>query len=832
MHAKDLASGVARIFNRAFGTFRKVQSGVGEPGANAHERAARESKLPIALAIDDKPLPGHDSSSHIRQLYDRENAAQRTADGWFSEVLLKKLEILGSGEMQPPTRFLFIINLCFCPYSGGKRTHRDGLKILEHIRFTESLPEYIRFAPAILYGFEAPWELLLRIQHPLLAQGAGMAFARLPEDLESLSTAAGLIRWETEAGKLSATSMHRILHPSMTLGGGELYAHSYRNIAGGSKFCREFAGDILGAEHEIFARFRQKAREDLHLKRLLAIQPNLYPSEPPAPEKRAAFVKDCKNINFLVLDDEHAEGWSIGLYAGITGTLPTPYDYSRICAAGEEITVTSDGRMGVKAREGDRTYAEELATTFQKALVEWRTAFQDQVDAHEKFRNAADAYIDAQKRRRRIEDDLLEARSISDLYIEPNAASPDLWLQRLHGCEWIDHFPDLQNAERSVMVASKALAAASKTLNTKTELFKDSNSALQNKKSDQGSENRRKAIETLGRDCDQAREIVKQKGQEWREVKEQCGEVLLELIDALDRSLADARNSEAEAKKASDDTNVKYGLAKTTCDGKDKSLHSCFPFNLIFLDLRIDPRRDSISTVREATGMKVLDSVRAHGLKLPVIMMTASDRSESLREAYSKGAEYWVKGINTGDEMRAMVLRASERSALLPLWIDIQKVRGRSYLSGKIYVRPSRKEGEHFESMRILAARKQDREKINDQLKEAFQTMWEYSGVSFLSASEASLYFNPVIANLAIIQEIRLKNMGGFDEEEQEWKKSAWDYLGKLANDGDGVYQRERQLHQLRNAALHSSAKAVTRLEAEILLRHTLAELLRDSSDS
>jgi CheY-like chemotaxis protein len=383
------------------------------------------------------------------------------------------------------------------------------------------------------------------------------------------------------------------------------------------------------------------------------------------------------------------------------------------------------------------------------------------------------------------------------------------------------------------MVASKALAAASKTLNTKTELFKESNSALQNKKSDQGSENRRKAIETLGRDCDQAREIVKQKEQEWRAVKEQCGVVLLELIDALERSLADAGNSEAEGKKASDDTNVKYGLAKTACDGKDKSLHGCFPFNLIFLDLRIDPRRDSVSTVREATGMKVLDSLRNYSLKLPIIMMTASDRSESLREAYSKGAEYWVKGINTGDEMREMVRRASERVALLPLWIDIQKVRVRSYLSGKMYVRPRRNEDvEHFESMRILAARKQDREKINDQLKEAFQTMWEYSGVSSLSASEASLHFNPVIANLAIIQEIRLKNMGGFDEEEQEWKKKAWDYLGKLANDGDGVYQRERQLHQLRNAAFHSSAKAVTRLEAENLLRHTLAELLRDSSDS
>jgi CheY-like chemotaxis protein len=827
MRARDLTSDIVKLFNRAFGAFKNAQPGEGEPTQTADVTTESSIASPDALVIDDRLLPEF-GSRHFRHLYDPHDSPQGTVDRWCSEVLLKKLEYLGSDEMQSPARFLFLINLCFRSSPDGKLSSRDGLKVLEHIRFTESLPDCIRFAPAVLYSFEAPWKLLTQIQHPLLVQGAGLAFARLPEDLGSLSTPAGLIRWKTETGQLSAASMHRMLHPSKTLGGGDLYAHSYRNIAGATKFCREFAGDVLGEEHEIFARFRQKLREDLNLKRLMAIQPNLQPGEPPAPETRAAFVKDCKNINFLLFDDEHAEGWSIGLYAGITGTLPAPYDYSRICAAGEEIAVTSDGRMGVKARERDLTYADELALGFQKALVEWRDGFQMQVDAHENFQNAAVAHIDAKKLLRKIENDLLEARPISELYIEPNAASPDLWLQRLHGFGWIKNSPDLQNAEKAVTEASIALAKANKALNSMTKLFKESNSALQYNKTDQGSENRRKAIENLGKDCDSSREIVKQKEQEWTAAKEQCGEVLLKLIDALDQSLADARNLESKAKQLSDDTNVKYGLAKTVCEGKDKSLHNFFPFNLIFLDLRINPRRDSTSTVREATGMKVLASIQNHSLKLPVIMMTASDRSESLREAYLKGAEYWVKGTNTGDEMREMVRRASERAALLPLWIDIQQVRERNYVSGRVY---DDKKGS-FGSRRISIALRQDREKIDHQLKEAFQTIWEYSGVSFLSASEASLYFNPVIANLAIIQEIRLANMGGPGPEGQKLKKRAWDTLGELANNGEGVYQKERQLHQLRNAALHSSAQAITRLEAEDLLRHTLAELLRDSSDS
>jgi hypothetical protein len=81
-----------------------------------------------------------------------------------------------------------------------------------------------------------------------------------------------------------------------------------------------------------------------------------------------------------------------------------------------------------------------------------------------------------------------------------------------------------------------------------------------------------------------------------------------------------------------------------------------------------------------------------------------------------------------------------------------------------------------FEAMRISS--EEDRENINRLLEDAFQTIWEYSGVSFLSASEKSYYFNPVITNLTIIQEIRLGNMGGYNSEvERARKKNALDDL-------------------------------------------------------
>ncbi len=56
--------------------------------------------------------------------------------------------------------FFINVNLKLAPY--GRRAARDGLKILEHIRFTNVLPEKIRFAPMVMYSFEPGYQLLHR----------------------------------------------------------------------------------------------------------------------------------------------------------------------------------------------------------------------------------------------------------------------------------------------------------------------------------------------------------------------------------------------------------------------------------------------------------------------------------------------------------------------------------------------------------------------------------------------------------------------------------------------------------------------------------------------
>lgn len=881
MHAKELTSDIVKIFDRAFGAFKKAQPGESEPTQAADATTESSIASPNAFVIDDRMLPGSGSSSHIRYLYDLHDSPQGSVDRWFCEVLLERLENLGSSEMQSPAKFLLLINLCFCLSPDGKRSSLDGLKVLEHIRFTESLPEYIRFAPAVLYSFEAPWKLLTQIQHPLLVQGAGVAFARLPEDLDSLSTAAGLIQWETVAGLVNATSMRRMLHPSMTLGGGDLYAHSYRNIVGGSKFCKEFAGDIISKEHEVFTRFMQRTREDLHLKRLLVLQSDLKHGEPPTPGERAEFVKACKNINFLVIDDEHAEGWSLGLYSGITGSVLNAEEYARICAASEG--TTSDGRMGVRTRFDDLQFVDELAAGFQCKLNEWSTAFQNQTAAEVEFQTAAITYKKAQNFLQKTEADLSSAQQILGLYRAPNPALSNSWLYRLEGCEWSSEFPLLKEAVRAAAAAAKALDAAKqgllgttallenalRTLDTLsneidelisgikqlwqpnsvrvTEAFREStagdkisqrllseenaiffeqlsNAIQQHQIIDQKWNDQFTASEDLKRKRTEVQASVERTDLEWETARQRCEELLLASIEAIKQSLALAKESKATAAQAHQDAGVNQNRAKIICADKETRLRNCFRFNLIFLDLRIDPLRDSTRTVREATGMRVLDRLRDRIPMLPVIMMTASDRTETLREAYSKGAEYWVKGIGTGDEMRTMVLRAAQRAALLPLWIEIQKVRVRSYLKGWTYVRTGHSDNlGHFETIRIAAGERATREKISCLLEDAFRTIWEYSGISFVSASEKSHYFNPAITNLGIVQELRIRNMTDTLGNNRNWGD-----LKLLArNKRDPWSVKEWEFHDLRNSVSHAQAKVATRSDAMEYLEYTVTELLR-----
>jgi CheY-like chemotaxis protein len=779
MHAKELTSDIARMFNRAFGVFKKAHTN--EPDlTDMPDGRPVASNAPLhVLVIDDIELPGLDNDKYVKRLFDRDGVSHGSIDQWFVDVLLKKLMDLATDAEQANARLLFLINVSFCPSQNGKRSSRDGLKILEHIRFTDALPEQVRFCPAVLYGFEAAWQLSAQALHPLLTQGAGVSFARLPDDLTSLASQARLTQWEVEAGRLNAIRMQRLLNPSIVLGGGELYAHSYRNVVGAPKFCWEFAGDILGEDHRLFSEFRERTTEDLHLKRLLSLQPHLQPREAIAAEDRNAFSSVCRNLKFLLVDDEHSAGWSLGLHAGIVGQALSSVEYQSMCSTSGRWT--PDGRMCV-ASDADQalTILKDIRVQLDEALDRWKTAFAAFKEAEQAAATASNASSAAQSELRTAEGFLAQTTKIlsnQEAACKGHMKTLDELLRQSSTEITEALLVSNEGSVSNVVTATKHITSISPMLMLRgAELAKLG-----------------AAIETLN---------TAQK--QWDNTVNSLGE--LELKVARLRQAAGTKDQERNAADSS------CRAAKSTFDRSEHDLNRVPKFNLAFLDLRIDPRRDSALPVSQCSGIQLLRFMNKECPELPVIVVTASEKAESFQNAFASGASgFWTKGVSSGAEMREMIKRSAVRAAFLPLWLKLKKTGVRGYLSAKEYHPPQGGSRKGTFSLRKIESN-DERMKIDLLLRDSFRILFQQGDSPSDLADNGSNYFDQIIINIGKIQELRLNNIiDGNGNTRPGWQDAP---------------PEEQELRSLRNQVVHRGRRLVSLTEVEKLLQFTLDQLL------
>jgi CheY-like chemotaxis protein len=780
MHAKELTSDIARMFNRAFGVFKKAHTN--EPDLiDMPDGRPVASNAPLhVLVIDDIELPGLDNDRYVKRLFDRDGVSHGSIDRWFVDVLLKKLMDLATDAEQANARLLFLINVSFCPSQNGKLSSRDGLKILEHIRLTDALPEQIRFCPAVLYSFEAAWQLSAQALHPLLTQGAGVSFARLPEDLTSLVSQTRLLQWEVEAGRLNAVRMQRLLNPSIVLGGGELYAHSYRNVVGAPKFCWEFAGDILGEDHKLFSEFRKRTTEDLHLKRLLSLQPHLQPGQAIAVEDRSAFSAICRDLKFLLVDDEHAAGWSLGLHAGIVGQALSSEEYQCMCSANE--SWTSDGRMCVASGTDQAlTILKGIRVQLDEALDRWKTAFAALKEAEQLASTASSASSAA----------LGELRTAEGLLTHTTKTLSNQEAVCKGHMKVLDELLRQSSTEitEALLVSSNEGSVSNELAPTKHITSISPMLMLR------GAELAKlgAAIETLN---------TAQK--QWDSTVNSLEE--LELKVGRLRQAAETKNQERNT------ADINCRAAKSAFDRSELELNRVPKFNLAFLDLRIDPRKDSTLPVSQCSGIQLLKFVTKEFPELPVIVVTASEKAESLRNAFSSGASgFWTKGISSGADMREMVKLAAVRADFLPLWLKLRKTGTRGYLSAKEYHPPQGGSRKGTFSLRKIESN-DERIKIDLLLRDSFRILFEQGGSPSDLPANGSSYFDQIIINIGKIQELRLNNI--------------IDSNGNTRPGWQDAPPEEQELRSLRNQVVHRGRRLVSLNEVEKFLQFTLDQLL------
>jgi CheY-like chemotaxis protein len=217
--------------------------------------------------------------------------------------------------------------------------------------------------------------------------------------------------------------------------------------------------------------------------------------------------------------------------------------------------------------------------------------------------------------------------------------------------------------------------------------------------------------------------------------------------------------------------------------------------------LRLDPAADasrSISDISEMSGIRLLRKIREVVPPMPVLMLTASEKAVSYTECISCGASgYWIKGVSTGQDMRALLLKAFEQSELLPLWLKMEQVRVSPAVAAKTWV------GSAF-APRAIPSVASERRAIDVLLQDSLRRLWDGPG------SDRAPY-NTVIVNLGGIQEIRYQGI------KDPNNNTYWNYTPK----------DDKDLRDLRNKVAHPrTTTVVSREDACRYLRYTLDQLL------
>ena len=723
----------------------------------------------LAFFIDDDRLPGVPMDSPDVRFVEGLPATEcYSLDDWFEKRLLGELR-----KIEENVAPIFFIHANFKFNPGALRCFRFGLEVVEHIRFTRSLARNVRYAPIILYGFEASWRLAAYAPHSLLLPGAGLAFARLPEHWPSLVNPDCWPHWIEASGAFNERRMRERLAPGAALGGTELYAHSYRNLAGAGKFCWEFAGDILGPENHVLAHLRGMEDRDRMLKRLLAVLPDLSSGDPPRADKRHEFIETCSKIRFLVVDDEHDKGWSLGLYAGITGKSLSPGSYDSICRDVKDNGVgkCADGRMLVASRAQDAEGLFKRTTDeLRENLLKWARAF----DARDQ---AALALATAKREMENVE----------------------------------------QSCRQSARLCTAALKIArDKRDNANIDLRRNANELDQLVRNGKGTI-ADSILEVLAEPA-ASEEKLFQAGRalpKFTAVVAACNDAIFRRAEAdqailgQESALAEATNQKTLAEEKVRIADNVWNRANGIYGACIRAVRDALPFETVFLDLRLEPNEDANLPIANVSGIRILKKVRCSFPAVPVIVMTASEKALSLEEALAAGASgYWIKGISTGEQMREIVSRAVTQAKLAPLWIRLQQIRARSYLNGK----KLNLNNMNFEPSSIQTSN--DQGMIQSLLEDSFSRIW--------GCTENWGDFNPVIMNLGKVHEIRYNVPEEFPIARRH----------RIWSETTGVEQLDHTVRLRRNEVAHPGpdTPAVTRDEALELLEYTVDQLLGDPS--
>lgn len=714
------------------------------------------------VVVDDCRFEGWPTSYRLLDVAQYESSAPSIAS-WFHEQLRAFVgRSLGPDDTEP----VFLINLSFKFKGSARRAERHGFELLEHIRLTKTLPKQVRWAPVVLYSFEAGALLRGLAGDGAVVRSPGVALARVPDhlgilrDLNQLSLA---VKGLEKPNEMNLRAFFRSAELSDRDG---LDPHSYRNRIGAGKLCIEFAGDILSSNHDILRTHRSDAELDLEMKRLLAVMPECTTGDPPAGQDWEEFRSSCHRYKMLLVDDEHQKGWSLALLAGLSGQNVSPDNYRTYLdsSSNDSHKLCAFSDMQTAWRRVD-----DCKARFDQALENWNKASDALDDAQDLHRESTQqlqrasfaaeqtgkTMREAQTALQQAEQGFKQQKANARAHVEQFLAISTAFLD--HHPSWggaSDGEPDqalktLEGSRRTLAEVSQGLesmaAAGSKLDEAKKRVDKTT-----------------KAVETENEFLSKARES----------------------LAGASRRLQDAQRAKTSAASA---------------------LTRSISFHVALLDMRVDPVSDERLEIKDVLGIRLLGHLRLSLPPIPVLMLTASEKAVSYQTCIESGASaYWIKGVSSGSELRVLLQMCFCQADLFDLWRLLQQVRVKSRVACHRW-----NNGEFIPHS--LSIRSPERRAIDLLLEDSYRRIWERQIASRQEQQVGNRAYNLVIINLGGVQEIR------YQEVKDPNNNSYWFRTPK----------EDQDLRKLRNDVAHAkAATSATRADACKYLLYTLNQLL------
>lgn len=214
------------------------------------------------------------------------------------------------------------------------------------------------------------------------------------------------------------TTMRAQLRPYAvaTTGQEDEQEHSFRNKAGVLKLFKEFAGHVIDKD-DPFLKILQTVENELWLCKLR--YKNAFESEKCSLIDET-FVRRCCDAKMVYVDDQHREGWSYGLYAGL---FLDKTDVKKLNKARERLRDVTKSTISLHQKRftcidnalTSQAYFSKQAQDFDESLEDWA-----QADA-----SAQNGNFDAQEARRQAEERLKAAAQMDVVFLDMRLTKDD-----------------------------------------------------------------------------------------------------------------------------------------------------------------------------------------------------------------------------------------------------------------------------------------------------------------------------------------------------------------------------------------------------------------------